>query len=176
MSKIEITNFIQKSLKDFIKSFPKTRVRYEFDSDADVHCIEVVPNTIHHLDSACIEWERNFIDEFLKRFPYEHIYFFSDDAIIGITHCQFELVGNEYVIDIVTNDINPSVNVEDKDIHFSNSLHIDILNSTNEIINNRLIVSKFNQSNLSIDEVTSLSSSLKNEKPVLFSINYSMVA
>jgi hypothetical protein len=84
MNNIEATSFIKEALKEFILSFPKTRVRYEFDIDANVHCIEVVPNSIYHLDNDYINWENNFTNSFIQSFPYQNICFFSDDAIVGM--------------------------------------------------------------------------------------------
>jgi hypothetical protein len=93
-----ITSFIKEALKEFILSFPKTRVRYEFDIDANVHCIEVVPNSIYHLDNDYINWENNFTNSFIQSFPYQNICFFSDDAIVGINNIEFELTGSNPVL------------------------------------------------------------------------------
>jgi hypothetical protein len=49
MSNLEATSLIKEALNGFITNFPKTRVRYEFDINANVHCIEIVPNHIYHL-------------------------------------------------------------------------------------------------------------------------------
>ena len=51
MSNLEATSVIKEALNGFIINFPKTRVRYEFDINANVHCIEIVPNHIYHLEN-----------------------------------------------------------------------------------------------------------------------------
>lgn len=76
MNNIEATSYIKVVLKEFIASFLKTRVRYEFDIDANVHCVEVVPNSIYHLDNDYINWENNFTNNFIQLFPYQNICFF----------------------------------------------------------------------------------------------------
>ena len=54
MSNLEATSVIKEALNGFITNFPKTRVRYEFDINANVHCIEIVPNHIYHLENDYI--------------------------------------------------------------------------------------------------------------------------
>ncbi len=91
------TDFIKNELSKFIEAFPQTKVRYEFDIDADIHCVEVLPNKIYEFDNSYISWERNFSDKFIDNFPDQNIYFFSEDPIVGIKHVDFELKGSEYV-------------------------------------------------------------------------------
>ena len=96
MKNTEATSFIKEALNNFITSFPNTRVRYEYDVDANVHCIEVVPNQIYHLDNDYIKWENHFTDNFRKSFPCQNIYFFSDNSIVGINNIQFDRVGSKH--------------------------------------------------------------------------------
>ncbi len=97
LNNLEATSFIKEALSGFITAFPNTRIRYEFDIDANVHCVEVVPNDIYHLENDYINWENNFTNNFIVLFPYQNICFFSDDAIVGINNIQFELIGSKYV-------------------------------------------------------------------------------
>lgn len=110
MSNLEATSLIKEALNGFITNFPKTRVRYEFDINANVHCIEIVPNHIYHLENDYIEWENNFTNNFIALFPEQNICFFSDDAIVGINHIQFELEGSRYVELTSTNDVKAPAN------------------------------------------------------------------
>src|SRR5690554_2444988 len=136
MNNSEATVFIKEALNSFISTFPKTRVRYEFDIDANVHCVEVIPNSIYHLDNEYINWENNFTNNFIELFPYQNICFFSDDAIVGINNIQFELVGNEYVDLISTNDCKSYINPEQIRIFNSfNHLNIDSISSTTGVFN-----------------------------------------
>lgn len=175
MNNLEATNFIKEALKKFIASFPKTRVRYEFDIDANVHCVEVVPNSIYHLDNDYINWENNFTNNFIQLFPFQNICFFSDDAIVGINNIEFELIGSKYVDLISTNDCKSYINLEQIHIfNSSNYLNLESISSTTGVFNNG-IANQVNQSNIIIDQANSLTS-IENQNQALFSINYPMAA
>lgn len=90
------TQYILAELNSFVTHFTKTRVRYEHDSLAKVHVIEVVPNHVYHLDQEYIQWESNFFNRFILEFPHENICFISDDAIVGIQVQNTVLYGNEF--------------------------------------------------------------------------------
>ena len=104
MSNLEATSLIKEALNGFVMSFPKSRVRYEFDINANVHCVEIIPNYIYQLKKDYIEWENNFTNNFISLFPDQNICFFSDDAIVGIKNIQFELEGSSYAELISTNE------------------------------------------------------------------------
>ncbi len=89
-------NFIYTELSLFVKRFAKARVRYEYDQNALVHTIEVLPNEIYNLDKDYIEWENDFFGRFVKLFPTENICFISDDAQVGINIPELVLAGMEY--------------------------------------------------------------------------------
>ena len=91
----EATSFIWKELNNFIKLFAQARVRYEFDIDANVHCIEVVPNQVYRLNNEYIAWENQITDSFIASFPNQNICFFSDDAIVGINNIDYEFIGSQ---------------------------------------------------------------------------------
>ena len=93
---MNVEDFIKNELSKFIQAFPQTKVRYEFDIDADIHCVEVLPYDIYKFDSNYIAWENKFSDEFIRNFPYQNIYFFSDDSFLGIKNVEFELRGSRY--------------------------------------------------------------------------------
>ena len=96
MNSLEATSLIKEALNGFVKLFPKTRVRYEFDINANVHCVEIIPNHIYQLKNDYIEWENNFTNNFIALFPDQNICFFSEDAIVGIKNIQFELEGSRF--------------------------------------------------------------------------------
>lgn len=93
---MEAKRFIYDELNVFIKRFPKTRVRYEYDSNAIVHMVEVVPSEVYHLDEDYIQWEEDLFNRFVAQYPAENICFVSDDALVGITESEFVLEGLEY--------------------------------------------------------------------------------
>lgn len=88
--------YIILELNDFIVKFPQTRVRYEYDLLSDVHFIEVVPNSVYHLDEAYIAWESELYDRFISSYPDQNICFISDDALVGLENIQLVLTGSVY--------------------------------------------------------------------------------
>lgn len=93
---MEAKNFIYNELKVFIKKFSKTRVRYEYDQNALVHVVEVLPNEVYHLDNDYIYWENDLFNRFITQFPTENICFISDDALVGIEKPELVIEGLEY--------------------------------------------------------------------------------
>ena len=103
---MEVRNFIISNLCSFISKFPQTRVRYEFVEDILTHYIEVVPNSVYHLDEAYIAWESDIYELFTTQYPNQNICFISDDALVGLDEIQFELVGASFIEYSVNNDFN----------------------------------------------------------------------
>ncbi len=93
---MEAKNFIYNELEVFVKKFSKTRVSYEYDQNALVHVIEVLPNEVYHLDNNYICWENDLFNRFITQFPTENICFISDDALVGIEKPELVLEGLEY--------------------------------------------------------------------------------
>lgn len=175
MKNIKATNFIVSALKGFIKSFPETRVRYEFDVDAEVHCIEVIPKHIYHSDDNYIEWENMFTNDFLELFPDQNICFFSDDSIVGINKIDFEFLGTRFR-DI--NSINARFTIFNTSTNFifnnSSLLNFENISSTTKVFN-EIITNEIKHSNLGIESANSiLPKEISNQS--LFVDNYSMVA
>jgi hypothetical protein len=167
----EAKSFIIKELNDFIKFFSNTRVRYEFDIDANVHCVEVVPNEVYHLNNDYISWENMLTDKFIALFPNQNICFFSDDSIVGINNIQYEFIGINYVVIISTSNFASQNHFEEiKFLNSTKTLSIDKISSSTNIFNNS-IAHKINQSNLTIDSFNSLTT-IENQNEALFSINY----
>jgi len=90
--------FIKKELENFIKQFPKTRVRYEFHEMANAHFIEILPNEIYSLDEKYLLWESEMWDRYVELYPQEGICFISDDALVGINNAELILYGEEYML------------------------------------------------------------------------------
>ena len=89
-------HFIYEELNAFIIQFSQTRVRYEYDHNALVHVVEVLPNEVYHSDSDYIQWEDEISHQFIDKFPTENICFISDDAIAGIENPELVLEGLKY--------------------------------------------------------------------------------
>lgn len=95
-------HFLYEELNAFIIQFPQTRVRYEYDQNALVHVVEVLPREFYQLDSDYIEWENAVSYQFIDKFPTENICFISDDALVGIETAEFVLEGLDYYAPITS--------------------------------------------------------------------------
>jgi hypothetical protein len=96
MKTVSASSYIKKALKSLVLLFPETRVRYEYDIDAEAHCVEVMPSRIYHLNTLYLDWEDGIINDFIEAYPDQNIYFFSDDSIVGISNIDFEISGNAF--------------------------------------------------------------------------------
>jgi hypothetical protein len=123
---MEVKNFIISNLNSFITKFPQTRVRYEFIEDILTHYIEVVPNSIYHLDEAYIAWESDFYELFTTKFSNHNICFISDDALVGLDEIQFELVGASFIEYSVYNNCN-CISLEE--VNFNEQISISKITS-----------------------------------------------
>lgn len=167
----EATTFIKSELGKFIELFPQTRVRYEYDSKALVHCVEIIPNEVYHLDLDYINWENEMANKFIETYNYQNICFISDDAVVGLNSIDFQLIGN-----IFTN--NFSVNFSQNDqpnqlINISCSNNADTManiNSSKSLINNDITtfrtnynsISKIFSANSVIEEINQIETTLPN--------------
>jgi hypothetical protein len=88
--------YIISELKTLVKDFPNVRVRYEYDSLAMVHFVEVVPREVYHSDDKYILWEGKMVDNFIEHYPCENIGFISDDAYVSIENAEFTLYGDSF--------------------------------------------------------------------------------
>jgi len=113
---MEAKDYIIKELESFIKKFSKVRVRYDYDENAIVHTIEVLPNEVYHLDKDYIEWECEMFDKFISMYPNENICFISDDALVGIEKEIFVKEGIDYA-PFSTNKRSVEINPASISIH-----------------------------------------------------------
>ncbi|MDR3188490.1 MAG: hypothetical protein LBT94_04810 [Prevotellaceae bacterium] len=88
--------YIISELKTLVKDFPNVRVRYEYDSRALVHCVEVVPREMYHSSDEYISWENEMTDRFIQRFSGQNVCFVSDDAYVGVKNAEFTLYGDSF--------------------------------------------------------------------------------
>lgn len=138
-------DYIAFGLNEFIKSFPHTRVSYEYDIYASTHYIEVTPSDVYHLDKKYIEWEKSFIKAFISQFPDQNICFISDDAPVGLDRASFTLTGKEFISEIlfvssqdcfvkdVTVNINKGLDVQNDDVVISSCDNSNCSSSNKDI-------------------------------------------
>lgn len=85
--------FVIKNLEDLVNRFPEIRVRYDYDSMALVHTVEISPSDFYHSNQDYIAWEYALFEKFVASFPQENICFVSEDAIVGVENAEYEKVG-----------------------------------------------------------------------------------
>ena len=95
--------FIINHLKDFTEEFRSAKVRYGYDTMAQMHVVEIVPQSVFDSQDF-LDWECDMYDKFVQEYPGEVIGFLSEDALVGIEKVDFEYEGSLYG----TFTINPS--------------------------------------------------------------------
>jgi hypothetical protein len=85
-----------RELKALAVKLPNIRARYEYNSDALVHFVEVVPKEVYYSNEEYISWEIDVINRFIERFPAENICFISDDSPVIIENAELTLCGESY--------------------------------------------------------------------------------
>jgi len=172
--------YIKSALLVFISNFAQTRVRYEFDSIALTHYIEVVPNSVYHLDEAYIVWESEFYDLFTTQFPNQNICFISDDSLVGLDEIQFELIGSKFVEYSVNNDFNciPTDNVNYNEIiSTSNIINYSVFDGLGSISVNPISAFTFNLSrNQGPVNVYNINGCIASNSPSYNELYYSLAA
>lgn len=88
-------DYIICKLDAFLDLFKNAKIRYEYDSLAKIHCVEVVPKELYESKEFC-QWEDDSIMNFIKEFPEENLYFFSDDSIVGILREDYAKEGIDF--------------------------------------------------------------------------------
>ena len=119
------TDFIITRLQSLTKEFKKAKVRYEYDIVAEVHTVEVLPQTVYD-SPEFLEWESRVFDEFVSAYPQEIIGFISEDALVGINHADYTAEGIEYApytedVQCVSGITESAVEVISFNLHFSPS-------------------------------------------------------
>lgn len=88
--------FIIDIVKNLVKVFPSTKVRYENHLLSNTHFIEVVPSDFYKLNEEFLKWEEEAIFNFINQFPDQNISFISDDDIVGVENIDYEIKGELY--------------------------------------------------------------------------------
>ncbi len=103
--------FIINRIRELVHEIRNVKVRYEYDSMASVHTVEVSPCDIYRNDKDYMRLEAEFYDDFVKNFPEESICFQSSDAPVRIERADYVLAGIDYYISDYLPDA--SVNIPD---------------------------------------------------------------
>ena len=122
---MQAKDFIKSELNAFIERFPRTRVRYEYDKNALVHFVEILPSEVYNSDSDYIQWEDDVYMRFVEAFPTESICFISDNALVGIANLELVLVGSEYAL---------ATSFSDVEIKYEFSTHVVQSNSFENVL------------------------------------------
>lgn len=111
---MNVKEYIINHLNNFIEVFNNAKVRYGYDTLAQLHIIEVLPQSVFD-SKEFLDWECDMFDKFVLEYPGEEIGFISEDALVGIDKVDFESEGVLYSA-ITTNPATvfntPVVNIE----------------------------------------------------------------
>ena len=91
-----VFDYLKKQLTDFVSSFKNAKVNYEYDELAEIHTIEVLPQSVFDSDEFA-RWESDFFVRAYREISGEDVGFISEDAYIGIAHVDWTTQGTEYV-------------------------------------------------------------------------------
>ncbi len=115
----ESVKFLQKKLKKLVENLPYIRCEYEYFSFDDTHFVKILPKEQYEKNETYMKFEKEIIKEFIDKFPFEGITFFTgndfDDLFEptmffeGILYKMFSLE----TINIETNS-NITINFEIK--------------------------------------------------------------
>lgn len=139
------TDFIITQLQSLTKEFKKAKVRYEYDIEAEVHTVEVLPQAVYDSHDF-LEWESRVFDEFVSAYPQEILGFISEDALVGINHADYTAEGIEYApyntedVQCVSGVTDSAVEVISFNLHVSPST-ISFNNEEDEHVFEQTVVS-----------------------------------
>lgn len=84
-------------LDKLVKNFPDTRILYYNDAFTDEHLIKIFPKSVFLNNSKLEEFQIEFMDEFIDKFPNASLIFFTEDDWIDINGEAIEYIGNKYI-------------------------------------------------------------------------------
>lgn len=107
---MNISTYLKEKMADFVVTFKTAKVNYEYDELANIHTIEVLPQSLFDSDEFA-RWECEFFKKAFIDMPGEDISFISEDAYIGIEHVDWSLKGDAYVDDMLDEHISQDVSM-----------------------------------------------------------------
>ena len=90
-----VLDYLKKQMTNFVSVFKNAKVNYEYDELANIHTIEILPQSLFDSDEFA-KWECEFFKAAFKSIPGEDVGFVSEDAYIGIKHVDWTLHGSGY--------------------------------------------------------------------------------
>jgi len=76
--------FVINGMNKIVDSFPFVKCTYQFDRFSNLHSIEVLPEFYLNNPSGFSELQHSIKREFISKFPYERLSFFTNGNIIEI--------------------------------------------------------------------------------------------
>ena len=134
---INSIDFVNQKIDELVIQFPSIKCSYEFDELDNTHSVEVLPSEFFKISDEFSKIENKIYDEFFELFPYEGLYFITDDVLVPISNPIYSKEGCDYA----------------KSMQYNNAGHLkgNLLNDTiNYIITNNSVfnVDSFNEINV----------------------------
>ena len=78
------TEFLKLKINQLSKKFPEANFRYQVDEANGDHLIEITPDSIYSASKEYGLAESLIIKEFVKKYQFESVVFFSDESYIKL--------------------------------------------------------------------------------------------
>ncbi|TAH04943.1 MAG: hypothetical protein EAZ15_00315 [Sphingobacteriales bacterium] len=95
---ISSIDFVKQKIDELVIQFPSIKCSYEFDESDNTHSVEILPSEFFILSEEFSIIENNIYNEFFDLFPYEGLYFITDDVLVPVSHPVYSRQGSDYTI------------------------------------------------------------------------------
>ena len=97
--------YLKKALKKLLKNFPQIGIRYEYNKEYNLHCVEIIPEHEFYNNNELAKKQLEILNDFESNFPKDELVFFtSDDDFLKINNPILELTTKGY--DYIEENIN----------------------------------------------------------------------
>lgn len=132
---INSIDFVKQKIDQLVIQFPSIKCSYEFDELDNTHSVEVLPSEFFNINEEFSIIENKIYEEFFELFPFEGLYFITDDVLVPITNPIYSKHGNQYEIGIKFNnaDLTKGLVFKDTISYVTTNQPARILDSSEQI-------------------------------------------
>ena len=95
---MNISNYITDKLSAFIEKFDNAKANYHYNSQANIHVIEILPQKVFDSDEFA-QWEFEFYKDQLDCFPLDDVGFISAKTAVELDIVDYSIEGSCYLLD-----------------------------------------------------------------------------